>query len=65
MQKTVPHTGGTEPRRRGRPPAPPGTTRTAKLDMRTYPDVAEKARRLGTEALERLIREAEEPEPAP
>jgi hypothetical protein len=29
--------------------------------MRTYPDVAEKAARLGTEAVEALIRRAKEP----
>ena len=35
--------------------------RTARLSMRTYPDVAEKAARLGTEAVEALIRRAKEP----
>lgn len=59
MTTDVPHTGGDgKPKRRGRPPSPAGTTRAAKIDVRTYPDVAEKARLLGTEALEHLIREA-------
>lgn len=45
----------------GRPALPPELKRTARLSMRTYPDVAEKAARLGTEAVESLIRRAKEP----
>lgn len=45
----------------GRPALPPELKRTARLSMRTYPDVAEKAARLGTEAVEALIRRAKEP----
>ena len=45
----------------GRPALPPELKRTARLSMRTYPDVAEKAARLVTEAVEALIRRAKEP----
>ena len=46
--------------RPGRPALPEELKRTARLSMRTYPDVAEKATRLGTERLEALIRRAKE-----
>lgn len=35
--------------------------RTARTSMRTYPDVADKAARLGTERIESIIRRAKEP----
>lgn len=50
-----------EPKKAGRPALPPELKRTARLSMRTYQDVAEKAARLGTEAVEALIRRAKEP----
>ena len=51
----------TDPKKAGRPVLPPGLKRTARLSMRTYQDVADKAGRLGTEAVEALIRRAKEP----
>ena len=50
-----------EPKKAGRPALPPELKRTARLSMRTYQDVADKAARLGTEAVEALIRRAKEP----
>ena len=50
-----------EPKKPGRPALPPELKRTARLSMRTYQDVADKAARLGTEAVEALIRRAKEP----
>lgn len=50
-----------EPKRIGRPPLPAESRRTARINLRTYPDVAEKAARLGTAAVEALIRKAKEP----
>jgi hypothetical protein len=50
-----------EPKKAGRPALPPELKRTARLSMRTYQDVADKAARLGTEAVEGLIRRAKEP----
>lgn len=50
-----------EPKKAGRPALPPDLKRTARLSMRTYQDVADKAARLGTEAVEALIRRAKEP----
>lgn len=44
----------------GRPALPPEQRRTARLSMRTYPDVAYKAARLGTATVEALIRKAKE-----
>ena len=44
-----------EPKRIGRPPIPPELRRSARISMRTYPEVAEKAARVGTEAVERAI----------
>lgn len=52
-----------EPKKPGRPALPPELKRTARLSMRTYQDVADKAARLGTEAVEALIRRAKEPSP--
>lgn len=46
---------------RGRPALPPEQKRTARLSMRTYPDIEEKARRVGTEAVEEAIRKIKEP----
>ena len=48
-----------EQKKRGRPPLE--QKRTAKLSMRTYPDVEEKVRRVGTEAVEKAIRAIKEP----
>lgn len=45
-----------KPKRVGRPPLPEDQRRTARLSMRTYPDVEEKARKNGTEWVEKLIR---------
>lgn len=45
----------------GRPPLPDELKRTARISMRTYPDVADKAARLGTERIETMIRRAKEP----
>ena len=49
------------PKKAWRPALPPELKRTARLSMRTYQDVADKAARLGTEAVEALIRRAKEP----
>lgn len=51
-----------EPRPRGRPALPDDLKRTARISMRTYPDIAEKAARLGTEGVEKAIRRAREPD---
>jgi len=50
-----------EKKGRGRPALPPEQKRTARLSMRTYPDVEEKVRRVGTEAVEKAIRAIKEP----
>lgn len=50
-----------EPRPVGRPALPDELKRTARISMRTYPDVADKAARLGTERIESIIRRAKEP----
>lgn len=42
-------------KRIGRPPLPPELRRSAKLSLRTYLNVYEKARRVGTEAVEQAI----------
>jgi hypothetical protein len=47
-------------KRAGRPPKPPEQRRSARLQMRTYPDIAEKVARVGTEAVEAAIRNIEE-----
>ena len=45
----------------GRPALPPELKRTARLSMRTYQDVADKATRVGTAAVEAAIRRIKEP----
>ena len=49
------------PKKKGRPTLPPEQRRTGRVAIRTYPDIAAKAARLGTEAIEALIRAAKEP----
>lgn len=49
-----------ERKKPGRPALPPEQKRTARLSMRTYPDVEEKARRVGTAAVEEAIRAIKE-----
>ena len=51
----------TEPNPRGRPRLPEELKRTARLSMRTYPEIAEKAARIGTEGVEAAIKRAREP----
>jgi flagellar motor switch protein FliM len=48
-------------KRKGRPPKPVGERRTARLQMRTFPDIAEKVARVGTDAVEAAIRKIKEP----
>ena len=50
-----------EQKKQGRPALPPELKRTGRISMRTYPDVEEKARRVGTEAVENAIRAIKEP----
>jgi hypothetical protein len=50
-----------EQKKAGRPPLPIEQRRTGRLAMRTYPDVEEKARRVGTAAVEAAIRKIKEP----
>lgn len=50
-----------EPKKAGRPALPPELKRTARLSMRTYKDVADKAARVGTAAVEAAIRRIKEP----
>lgn len=52
----------TEKKKVGRPELPPEQRRTGRLAMRTYPDVEEKARRVGTPAVEAAIRNIKEPQ---
>lgn len=49
-----------ETKKLGRPSLPPELKRTARLTTRTYPDVAEKVARNGTEWLEAVIRRAKD-----
>lgn len=42
----------------GRPTLPPELKRNARISIRTYADVAEKAARMGTKSIEALIRNA-------
>lgn len=49
-----------EKKRPGRKPLPLDQKRSDRIAMRTYPDVAEKARRVGTEAVEAAIRKIKE-----
>jgi hypothetical protein len=50
-----------EKKKAGRPVLPPEQRRTGRLAMRTYPEVEEKARRVGTAAVEEAIRKIKEP----
>ena len=50
-----------EPKKAGRPALPPELRRTGRVAFRTYPDIEAKAGRLGTEAIEAMIRRAKEP----
>lgn len=50
-----------EQKKKGRPPKPADERRTARLQMRTFPDIAEKVARVGTEAVEAAIRRIKEP----
>lgn len=50
-----------ERRKKGRPPKPDVERRTARLQMRTFPDIVEKVSRVGAEAVEAAIREIKEP----
>lgn len=50
----------TEKGKTGRPELPPEQRRTGRLAMRTYLDVEEKARRVGTPAVEAAIRKIKE-----
>lgn len=45
---------------RGRPKLPEGESRSGRISMRTYPDIAGKFKRHGTEWLEELIRNADD-----
>lgn len=58
---SIPMGNTAEQKKPGRPPLPPEQKRTGRLSMRTYPDVEEKARRVGTEAIEQAIRAIKEP----
>lgn len=49
-----------EKKKPGRPELSPEKRRTGRLAMRTYPDVEEKARRVGTAAVEAAIRKIKE-----
>ncbi len=55
----------TDKKKPGRPALPPELRRTARLSVRTYPEIAEKVARNGTEWLEQVIRRAKEKPPAP
>ena len=44
----------------GRPAYPEEERRTGRLSMRTYPDIEEKAKRVGTERVEAAIRRIKE-----
>lgn len=52
-----------EQKRRGRPALSPELVRGDRISTRTYPDVAEKVRRNGTEWLEALVRRAKDKYP--
>lgn len=45
----------------GRPAKPLEERRSARLQMRTFPEIAEKVARVGTEAVEAAIRKIKEP----
>ena len=44
-----------EPKKLGRKPLPAELVRSGRMSMRTYPEVEEKAKRVGTEAVEKAI----------
>ena len=50
-----------ERKKAGRPAKPPEDRRSARLQMRTFPDIAEKVARVGSEAVEKAIRNIKEP----
>jgi hypothetical protein len=50
-----------ERKKAGRPAKPPEARRSSRLQMRTFPDIAAKVARVGTEAVEAAIRQIEEP----
>jgi hypothetical protein len=50
-----------EKKRIGRPPKPTEERRSVRLQMRTYPEILEKVKRVGTEAVEEAIRRIKEP----
>ena len=52
-----------QPTRPGRPALPPELVRSARLSVRTYPDIAKKAATNGTEWLEDVIRKARDKPP--
>lgn len=52
----------TEKKKVGRPELPPEKRRTGRLAIRTFPDVEEKAKRVGTAAVEAAIRKIKEPQ---
>jgi hypothetical protein len=43
------------PKRLGRTPLPPERVRSDRISIRTYPAIAAKAKRVGTEAVEKAI----------
>mgnify|MGYP003618317306 CR=1 FL=1 len=49
-----------ERKKAGRPAKPPEARRSARLQIRTFPDIAEKVARVGTEAVEAAIRKIKE-----
>jgi len=49
------------PKKPGRPPIAPEKRRSARLQLRVFPDIAEKAARVGTAAVEEAIRKIKEP----
>lgn len=51
----------TERKKTGRPKKPPEEQRSARLQMRTFPDIAEKVARVGTALVEEAIRKIKEP----
>lgn len=55
------HMEAQERKKAGRPAKPPEARRSARLQIRTYPDIAEKVARVGTEAVEAAIRKIKEP----
>jgi hypothetical protein len=55
------HMEAQERKKAGRPAKPPEARRSARLQMRTFPDIAAKVARVGTEAVEAAIRKIKEP----